>query len=61
MASKKTTQVNIRLAPEVREELASIADEEHRTLSGLLTAIILDWLKERQSLVQTSRKPRQKS
>jgi hypothetical protein len=61
MTSKKTAQVNIRLAPEVRDELSAIAEAEHRTLSGLLSAVILDWLKDRRSLAETSVKSRRKS
>jgi uncharacterized protein (DUF1778 family) len=45
--TKRTEQVNIRLDPDTKAELASIAAEEHRTLSNLIVAVLMDFLAKR--------------
>jgi uncharacterized protein (DUF1778 family) len=42
--AKRTDQVNIRLDPETKAELAAAAAEQHRPLSNLIVAILMDWL-----------------
>lgn len=41
--------VNIKLAEEIKKELQQIAHEEHRTLSNLISKILIDYLKERKN------------
>ena len=40
--------VNIKLAEEIKKELQQIAKEEHRTLSNLISKVLIDYLKERE-------------
>jgi uncharacterized protein (DUF1778 family) len=47
--TKRTEQVNIRLAPETKAELAGIAAEEHRTLSNLIVAVLMEFLVTRRA------------
>lgn len=62
MPSKKTEQINIRISEEDKAELAAIAADEHRTISGLISFIVLKWLQDRrkfrESLDETSPKDR---
>lgn len=39
--------VFVRLNDKVKEELKKIAQEEHRTLSNLISKILIDYLKEK--------------
>ncbi len=41
--------VNIRLDEKVRNELRTIADDEHRTLSNFISKILMDYLKDRET------------
>jgi predicted transcriptional regulator len=43
-----TVAVNIRLPEEIRERLQKLAESEHRSLSNLISKILLDYLKERE-------------
>jgi uncharacterized protein (DUF1778 family) len=47
--TKRTDQVNIRLTPEIKAELTAAAGEQHRALSNLIVAILMDWLAERRA------------
>lgn len=40
--AQKTDKLNIRLAPEVKEALRAIAEREHRTISNMIEALILE-------------------
>jgi predicted transcriptional regulator len=42
--TKRTEQVNIRLDPETKAELAAIAQSQHRTVSNLILVVLKDWL-----------------
>ena len=39
--------VNIRLQKEIKDKLQEIANEEHRTLSNLISKILIDYLKDK--------------
>ena len=39
--------VNIKLEKEIKDKLLKIANEEHRTLSNLISKILIDHLKEK--------------
>jgi predicted transcriptional regulator len=39
--------VGVRLSREVKDKLQQLADEEHRSLSNLISKILLDYLKEK--------------
>jgi len=39
--------VGVRLSQEVKDKLQQLADEEHRSLSNLISKILLDYLKEK--------------
>ena len=39
--------VGVRLSQEVKDKLQKLADEEHRSLSNLISKILLDYLKDR--------------
>lgn len=41
--------VNIRLPEEIKKQLQEYANEQHRSLSNLISKICLDWLKEKDS------------
>jgi len=43
----KSVVVGVRLSKEVKDELQRLADEEHRSLSNLISKILLDYLKDR--------------
>ena len=51
----ETMAVNIRLAKEIKEELQKIANEEHRTLSNLISKILIDYLNARKAPAKPSR------
>ena len=39
--------VNIKLDDKIKSELQEIANDEHRTLSNLISKILIDYLKEK--------------
>ena len=43
----KSVVVGIRLSQETKDKLQELADEEHRSLSNLISKILLDYLKDR--------------
>ena len=43
----KSVVVGIRLSQEAKVKLQELADEEHRSLSNLISKILLDYLKDR--------------
>ena len=43
----KSVVVGIRLSQETKDKLQELADEEHRSLSNLISKILLDFLKDR--------------
>ena len=47
--TKRTDQINIRLDPETKAELAAAAAEQHRPLANLILAILMDWLAARKA------------
>lgn len=40
--------VNIKLDDKIKSELQEIANEEHRTLSNLISKILIDYLKNKE-------------
>jgi predicted transcriptional regulator len=43
----KSVVVGVRLSQDVKDKLQELADEEHRSLSNLISKILLDYLKEK--------------
>ena len=43
----KSVVVGVRLPEDAKFKLQELADEEHRSLSNLISKILLDYLKER--------------
>lgn len=43
----KSVVVGVRLSQDVKDKLQELADEEHRSLSNLISKILLDHLKDR--------------
>jgi predicted transcriptional regulator len=43
----KSVVVGVRLSQDVKDKLQELADEEHRSLSNLISKILLDYLKDR--------------
>ena len=43
----KSVVVGIRLSQEAKVKLQELADEEHRSLSNLISKILLDYLREK--------------
>ncbi len=43
----KSVVVGVRLSQEAKDKLQELADEEHRSLSNLISKILLDYLKDR--------------
>jgi predicted transcriptional regulator len=43
----KSVVVGVRLSQDVKDKLQVLADEEHRSLSNLISKILLDYLKDR--------------
>jgi predicted transcriptional regulator len=41
----KSVVVGVRLSQDVKDKLQQLADEEHRSLSNLISKILLDYLK----------------
>jgi hypothetical protein len=41
--ARKTKILTCRLAPEVKDHLARVAEDERRSLAGMLEVMILDW------------------
>jgi predicted transcriptional regulator len=56
MGAMETIVVGVRLSKDVRDRLQEIAGEEHRSLSNLISKILLDYLKEK-SIHQQEGKP----
>lgn len=42
----KSVVVGVRLSQDVKDKLQELADEEHRSLSNLISKILLDYLKD---------------
>ena len=42
----KSVVVGVRLSQDVKDKLQQLADEEHRSLSNLISKILLDYLKD---------------
>lgn len=40
---RKTETVNLRLSPRMKELLRIVAEREHRTLSNMIEALVLDY------------------
>ena len=47
MARTKEKSIQVYLGNEMRERLAQTAKREHRSMTNLVTWIVLEWLKER--------------
>ncbi|MBW1714965.1 MAG: ribbon-helix-helix protein, CopG family [Deltaproteobacteria bacterium] len=45
----KTAPVNITIPEKLKKRLQEIAASEHRSLSNLITKVLLDWLKEKEN------------
>ena len=43
----KTVVVGVRLPQDAKDKLEELAEEEHRSLSNLISKILLDYLKDR--------------
>lgn len=43
MALRKTTAINLRMTPEMKDLLRLAADREHRTLSNMIESLILGY------------------
>lgn len=46
--TKRTDQVNVRLEPEMKDQLSAYANAEKRTLSNLVFLIISEWLQKKE-------------
>lgn len=44
---RKTESVNLRLSPRMKELLRIAAEREHRTLSNMIEALVLDYCESR--------------
>jgi len=45
----KTVAINIKLHKNLKDELKKIAEKEHRTLSNLISKILIDYLSARKT------------
>jgi hypothetical protein len=50
---RKTTAINLRMAPDMKEMLRLAAEREHRTLSNMLETLILGYCQEHGIVVPT--------
>jgi hypothetical protein len=46
MATLKSTNLNLRIAPEVREALRQAAEREHRSVSNMVEYLIVQYSKQ---------------
>jgi hypothetical protein len=46
MAILKSTNLNLRISPEVREALREAADREHRSISNMVEYLIVQYCKQ---------------
>lgn len=56
MAILKSTNLNLRIAPEVREALRQAAEREHRSVSNMVEYLIVQYCKKNNIEVQTIEK-----
>ena len=54
---RKTETVNLRLSPRMKELLRVAAEREHRTLSNMIEALVLDYCKNKGIAVGQGEKP----
>ncbi len=52
MAPLKSTNLNLRIAPEVREALKKAAEHEHRSISNMMEYLIVQYCKENNILIE---------
>lgn len=53
---RKTETVNLRLSPKMKELLRMAAEREHRTLSNMIEALVLDYCESKGIAVAQGRK-----
>lgn len=53
---RKTETVNLRLSPRMKELLRIVAEREHRTLSNMIEALVLDYCESKGIPVEAGRK-----
>ncbi|MCA8248060.1 hypothetical protein LGN12_12910 [Burkholderia multivorans] len=53
---RKTETVNLRLSPKMKELLRMAAEREHRTLSNMIEALVLDYCESKGIAVEQGRK-----
>lgn len=54
---RKTETVNLRLSPRMKELLRTAAEREHRTLSNMIEALVLDYCESRGIAVAQYERP----
>ncbi|MEW5790072.1 MAG: DUF1778 domain-containing protein [Pseudomonadota bacterium] len=54
---RKTETVNLRLSPRMKELLRTAAEHEHRTLSNMIEALVLDYCESRGITVAQDERP----
>ncbi len=54
---RKTETVNLRLSPRMKELLRFAAEREHRTLSNMIEALVLDYCESKGISVEQVEKP----
>lgn len=54
---RKTETVNLRLSPRMKELLRIAAEREHRTLSNMIEALVLDYCERQGIAVAQSENP----
>jgi hypothetical protein len=54
---RKTETVNLRLSPRMKELLRTAAEREHRTLSNMIEALVLDYCESRGIAVAQDERP----
>lgn len=54
---RKTETVNLRLSPRMKELLRTAAEREHRTLSNMIEALVLDYCESRGIAVARDERP----
>ena len=48
----ETTTINIRLPNELKEQVRKAAEKDSRSVTGLITVIIKNWLNEQKKVAQ---------
>jgi hypothetical protein len=54
---RKTETVNLRLSPRMKELLRTAAEREHRTLSNMIEALVLDYCESKGIAVSQDERP----